>query len=54
MPRVQDVPETGSGSDLLWSDPDDSAVGFKDSPRGAGFLFGAVYLWDYLGYHIKI
>jgi len=37
------VPETGAGSDLLWSDPDDAAVGFKDSPRGAGFLFGAVH-----------
>ena len=44
MPRVQEVPENGAGSDLLWSDPDDVAVGFKDSPRGAGFLFGAVVL----------
>ena len=42
MPRVQEVPENGAGSDLLWSDPDDVAVGFKDSPRGAGFLFGQV------------
>jgi len=25
--------------DLMWSDPDDSA-GWKNSPRGAGFLFG--------------
>ena len=44
LQRVQEVPETGAGSDLLWSDPDDAAVGFKDSPRGAGFLFGAVSL----------
>lgn len=44
LTRVQEVPENGAGSDLLWSDPDDAAVGFKDSPRGAGFLFGAVYL----------
>lgn len=42
LPRVQEVPENGAGSDLLWSDPDDVAVGFKDSPRGAGFLFGPV------------
>ena len=42
LTRVQEVPENGAGSDLLWSDPDDAAVGFKDSPRGAGFLFGAV------------
>lgn len=46
LPRVQEVPENGAGSDLLWSDPDDVAVGFKDSPRGAGFLFGPVlYCW---------
>lgn len=44
LTRVQEVPENGAGSDLLWSDPDDVAVGFKDSPRGAGFLFGAVLL----------
>lgn len=44
LPRVQEVPENGAGSDLLWSDPDDVAVGFKDSPRGAGFLFGPVLL----------
>ena len=45
MPRVQEVPENGAGSDLLWSDPDDVAVGFKDSPRGAGFLFGQVHFF---------
>ena len=43
LPRVQEVPEKGAGSDLLWSDPDD-AQGFKESPRGAGFLFGGVKL----------
>lgn len=45
LPRVQEVPESGAGSDLLWSDPDDVAVGFKVSPRGAGFLFGPVVIY---------
>ena len=44
LPRVQEVPESGAGSDLLWSDPDDGVTGFGSSPRGAGFLFGAVII----------
>lgn len=43
LPRVQEIPENGLGSDLLWSDPDE-ITGWKDSPRGAGFLFGEVTL----------
>ena len=27
-------------NDLLWSDPDDNICGWRESPRGAGFLFG--------------
>lgn len=46
LPRVQDIPENGAGSDLLWSDPDE-ITGWKDSPRGAGFLFGAVFITFY-------
>ena len=36
---VQEIPNDGPISDLLWSDP---AVedGFNISPRGAGFIFG--------------
>jgi len=34
------------GSDLLWSDPDD-ITGFKESPRGAGFLFGEVFIYEF-------
>jgi diadenosine tetraphosphatase ApaH/serine/threonine PP2A family protein phosphatase len=41
LPRVQEIPEKGVGCDLVWSDPDDIS-GYKESPRGAGFLFGAV------------
>lgn len=42
LERVQEVPEEGAGCDLLWSDPDDTKVGFTVSPRGAGFTFGQV------------
>ena len=38
--RKVDIPKEGPISDLLWSDPDDR-VGFCESPRGAGFIFGA-------------
>ena len=41
MPRVQEIPERGVGCDLVWSDPDE-VQGYKESPRGAGFLFGVV------------
>jgi serine/threonine-protein phosphatase 2A catalytic subunit len=44
LPRVQEIPEKGAGCDLVWSDPDD-IVGYKESPRGAGFLFGSVPKW---------
>ena len=47
MPRVQEIPERGAGCDLVWSDPDD-VQGYKESPRGAGFLFGAVTHAKYL------
>lgn len=39
--RKQEVPHDGPMCDLLWSDPEDSSVGWGMSPRGAGYLFGA-------------
>jgi serine/threonine-protein phosphatase 4 catalytic subunit len=39
--RVQEPPQEGLFSDLLWSDPDEQISGFHHSERGAGFLFGA-------------
>ncbi|KAL0234325.1 hypothetical protein PCE1_001361 [Barthelona sp. PCE] len=39
--RMQEVPHSGSMSDLLWSDPHPHGEeGFQPSMRGAGFLFG--------------
>eukprot|EP00698_Gefionella_okellyi_P007039 TRINITY_DN1715_c1_g2_i1.p1 TRINITY_DN1715_c1_g2~~TRINITY_DN1715_c1_g2_i1.p1 ORF type:complete len:306 (-),score=51.02 TRINITY_DN1715_c1_g2_i1:29-946(-) len=38
--RVQEIPISGAMCDLVWSDPDEAAVGFEPSNRGAGFLFG--------------
>ncbi|RKO87863.1 Serine/threonine-protein phosphatase 4 catalytic subunit (PP-X), partial [Blyttiomyces helicus] len=40
--RKQEVPHDGAMCDLLWSDPDaDVEGGWGLSPRGAGYLFGA-------------
>lgn len=38
--RKMEVPHEGAMCDLMWSDPDDIR-GYKPSPRGAGWLFGA-------------
>lgn len=38
--RKQEPPETGLFSDLLWSDPEKDINDFKESQRGAGYLFG--------------
>ncbi|KAI4293015.1 serine/threonine-protein phosphatase 2A catalytic subunit [Pancytospora philotis] len=38
--RRVEVPHEGTMCDLLWSDPDEIA-GWGQSPRGAGFTFGA-------------
>jgi hypothetical protein len=37
----------------LWSDPDE-ITGFKDSPRGAGLLFGEVIININLGCNIEV
>ena len=39
LERMQEVPHDGEMCDLLWSDPDD-IVGWGQSPRGAGWIFG--------------
>lgn len=37
--RMQEIPEGGAFSDLVWSDPED-VPGWVVSSRGAGYLFG--------------
>lgn len=40
LERVQEIPNVGPYSDLMWSDPED-IVDWAVSPRGAGYLFGS-------------
>ena len=42
LDRVQGPPHEGPMCDLLWSDPDERK-GWV-SPRGAGYIFGGIYL----------
>ena len=37
--RLQEIPHSGPMCDLLWSDPED-LVGWAESARGAGYIFG--------------
>jgi len=38
--RFEEIPHEGAIADMMWSDPD-NVDGWAQSPRGAGFLFGA-------------
>ena len=38
--RVQEVPLEGGICDLLWSDPEEDASGWRISSRGCGYIFG--------------
>lgn len=40
MDRQDELPSSGALCDLLWSDPDTDINSWKESPRGAGYLFG--------------
>ena len=53
LPRVQEIPENGLASDLIWSDPD-QITGYKESARGAGYIFGEVNIILSLGCYVKI
>ncbi|KAG1133596.1 hypothetical protein G6F42_001273 [Rhizopus arrhizus] len=45
--RKQEVPHDGAMCDLLWSDPEE-IEGWGYSPRGAGYLFGADVVEQFL------
>ncbi|KAJ6235075.1 serine/threonine-protein phosphatase 6 catalytic subunit [Anaeramoeba flamelloides] len=46
--RFQEVPTTGKFTDLLWSDPTEEVEMYKESPRGAGRLFGKKVFDEFL------
>ena len=41
LQRIKEIEHEGVISDILWSDPEEDMEGYRISPRGAGFLFGA-------------
>ncbi|XP_058117545.1 serine/threonine-protein phosphatase 6 catalytic subunit [Anopheles ziemanni] len=45
--RDQEIPHKGAFCDLVWSDPDDILT-WAESPRGAGWLFGARVTRDFM------
>ncbi|KAI5185860.1 serine/threonine-protein phosphatase 4 catalytic subunit [Nematocida homosporus] len=46
--RVGDVPLSGVVTELLWSDPDEGVLEFTANSRGAGYLFGAEQVAQFL------
>ncbi|KAJ3444557.1 serine/threonine-protein phosphatase 6 catalytic subunit [Anaeramoeba flamelloides] len=46
--RFREVPKSGKFTDLLWSDPTEEVQLYKESPRGAGVLFGKKVLNQFL------
>jgi len=49
LDRFQEVPMDGPTTDLLWSDPEPDREGFSPSMRGAGYLFGADVVAQFMG-----
>ena len=45
--RDQEIPHKGAFCDLVWSDPEEIDT-WAESPRGAGWLFGAVVTQDFM------
>lgn len=45
--RNQEIPHKGPFCDLVWSDPEDIDT-WSQSPRGAGWLFGALVTKDFM------
>eukprot|EP01002_Notosolenus_urceolatus_P005409 NODE_2439_length_1117_cov_8.786517_g2025_i0.p1 GENE.NODE_2439_length_1117_cov_8.786517_g2025_i0~~NODE_2439_length_1117_cov_8.786517_g2025_i0.p1 ORF type:complete len:345 (+),score=60.57 NODE_2439_length_1117_cov_8.786517_g2025_i0:91-1035(+) len=46
LDRVQEIPNEGPFCDLVWSDPD-TVDTWAQSPRGAGWLFGARVTYEF-------
>jgi serine/threonine-protein phosphatase PP1 catalytic subunit len=49
--RPTDVPDTGLLCDLLWSDPDKDATGWRENDRGVSFTFGPDVVAKFLQKH---
>ncbi|KAJ3208122.1 hypothetical protein HDU82_002909 [Entophlyctis luteolus] len=51
IPRPSEVPEYGLLNDLLWSDPNASAVDWEDNDRGVSYCFGAKIVSEFVTKH---
>ncbi|KAJ3354161.1 serine/threonine protein phosphatase Pzh1 [Entophlyctis luteolus] len=51
IPRPSEVPEYGLLNDLLWSDPNASAVDWEDNDRGVSYCFGAKIVGEFVAKH---
>ena len=40
LDRFQEIPSEGGLADLVWADPDANRLGFNQSSRGAGYMYG--------------
>ncbi|KAJ3198750.1 hypothetical protein HDU83_008031 [Entophlyctis luteolus] len=49
--RPSDIPDSGLLCDLLWSDPSPEVVGWGESDRGVGFLFGSDIVEKFMEKH---
>ncbi|KAF7313050.1 Serine/threonine-protein phosphatase [Mycena kentingensis (nom. inval.)] len=51
LPRPTEIPESGLLADLLWSDPEPGISGWEANDRGAGWMFGADVVREFVKRH---
>ena len=46
--RQEEIPAAGPLCDLCWSDPDDTVAKWRQNQRGAGYIFGAHEVYNFM------